>query len=48
VLGYTYERQLRTNAGVDTEVLDAGCRGLAGNFAFESGPMPARRPLPTP
>ncbi|BBZ49043.1 FAD-binding protein [Mycobacterium heidelbergense] len=37
VLGYTHERQLLTGAGVDTEVLDAGCCGLAGNFGFEKG-----------
>ncbi len=37
VLGYTHERRLLDDAGVDTEVLDAGCCGLAGNFGFEKG-----------
>ncbi len=37
VLGYTHERRLLTDAGVDTDVLDAGCCGLAGNFGFEKG-----------
>jgi Fe-S oxidoreductase len=37
VLGYTHERELLTGAGLDAEVLDAGCCGLAGNFGFEKG-----------
>ncbi|WP_418001105.1 FAD-binding and (Fe-S)-binding domain-containing protein [Mycobacterium haemophilum] len=37
VLGYTHERQLLSDAGVDAEILDAGCCGLAGNFGFEKG-----------
>ncbi|ORB73253.1 FAD-binding and (Fe-S)-binding domain-containing protein [Mycobacterium scrofulaceum] len=37
ILGYTHERQLLDRAGVDTDVLDAGCCGLAGNFGFEKG-----------
>jgi Fe-S oxidoreductase len=34
---YTHEQQLLTDAGVDAELLDAGCCGLAGNFGFERG-----------
>ncbi|OCB31515.1 dimethylmenaquinone methyltransferase [Mycobacterium malmoense] len=37
ILGYTHERQLLNRARVDTDVLDAGCCGLAGNFGFEKG-----------
>lgn len=37
VLGYSHERQLLADAGVETEMLDAGCCGLAGNFGFEKG-----------
>jgi Fe-S oxidoreductase len=34
---YSDERQLLADAGMDAEVLDAGCCGLAGNFGFERG-----------
>jgi FAD/FMN-containing dehydrogenase/Fe-S oxidoreductase len=34
---YSHERQLLADAGVDADVLDAGCCGLAGNFGFENG-----------
>jgi Fe-S oxidoreductase len=34
---YSHERQLLADAGVEAEVLDAGCCGLAGNFGFENG-----------
>jgi FAD/FMN-containing dehydrogenase/Fe-S oxidoreductase len=37
VLHYNDERRLLEDAGVDAEVLDAGCCGLAGNFGFEKG-----------
>ncbi|MGO4205132.1 (Fe-S)-binding protein [Rhodococcus sp. TAF43] len=37
VLGYTHDRDALVTAGVDVEVLDAGCCGLAGNFGFEAG-----------
>ena len=37
VLRYTDERDLLNDAGVATDILDAGCCGLAGNFGFESG-----------
>jgi len=37
ILGYTHERKLLADAGVDVEMLDAGCCGLAGNFGFEKG-----------
>ncbi|OBI25897.1 FAD-binding and (Fe-S)-binding domain-containing protein [Mycobacterium sp. E2238] len=37
VLGYTHERKLLGAAGVETDLLDAGCCGLAGNFGFEKG-----------
>ncbi|MFG2833326.1 FAD-binding oxidoreductase, partial [Streptomyces sp. NPDC048434] len=31
------DRELMRRAGLDAEVLDAGCCGLAGNFGFERG-----------
>jgi Fe-S oxidoreductase len=37
VLHYDQERQLLDDAGVNVDVLDAGCCGLAGNFGFERG-----------
>lgn len=37
VLGFDADRSLLREAGVDAEVLDAGCCGLAGNFGFERG-----------
>lgn len=37
ILGYTHERKLLADAGVHTDMLDAGCCGLAGNFGFEKG-----------
>lgn len=37
VLHYDEEKALLDDAGVDTEILDAGCCGLAGNFGFERG-----------
>jgi Fe-S oxidoreductase len=37
VLKYTHEQQLLEDAGLDADVLDAGCCGLAGNFGFEKG-----------
>ncbi|OBA76149.1 dimethylmenaquinone methyltransferase [Mycobacterium sp. 1554424.7] len=37
ILGYGKDRQVLADAGVDVEVLDAGCCGLAGNFGFEKG-----------
>jgi FAD/FMN-containing dehydrogenase/Fe-S oxidoreductase len=37
ILGYSHDRQLLVDAGIDPEVLDAGCCGLAGNFGFEKG-----------
>ncbi|KAF0969780.1 MULTISPECIES: FAD-binding and (Fe-S)-binding domain-containing protein [Gordonia] len=37
VLKYTADCAALETAGVDTEVLDAGCCGLAGNFGFEQG-----------
>lgn len=37
VLGVAEEHRALGRAGVDTEVLDAGCCGLAGNFGFERG-----------
>jgi Fe-S oxidoreductase len=35
VLHYTQERRLLEEVGLDVDVLDAGCCGLAGNFGFE-------------
>jgi Fe-S oxidoreductase len=37
VLHYTHEKELLDYTGVDTQVLDAGCCGLAGNFGFQRG-----------
>lgn len=37
ILGYDRDRELLAGAGLDIEVLDAGCCGLAGNFGFERG-----------
>lgn len=37
ILGYGDDRQLLVEAGVNVDVLDAGCCGLAGNFGFEKG-----------
>ncbi|RZQ64571.1 FAD-binding and (Fe-S)-binding domain-containing protein [Amycolatopsis suaedae] len=37
VLGWDADRRLLSQAGVDTERLDSGCCGLAGNFGFEKG-----------
>jgi len=37
VLHYTDEQEMLQRAGVDVDVLDAGCCGLAGNFGFEKG-----------
>jgi FAD/FMN-containing dehydrogenase/Fe-S oxidoreductase len=37
VLGTDADRSVAAAAGVDLEVLDAGCCGLAGNFGFEDG-----------
>ena len=35
--GYSHERRLLVDTGLDAEVLDSGCCGLAGNFGFENG-----------
>ncbi|MDQ0772791.1 FAD/FMN-containing dehydrogenase/NAD-dependent dihydropyrimidine dehydrogenase PreA subunit [Streptomyces aurantiacus] len=37
VMGFDADRKLLERAGVDADVLDAGCCGLAGNFGFEKG-----------
>jgi Fe-S oxidoreductase len=37
VLGADPDRELMRRAGIDADVLDAGCCGLAGNFGFEQG-----------
>lgn len=36
-VGYDAEREVAGRLGVDLEVLEAGCCGLAGNFGFEDG-----------
>ena len=36
-LGIDADRSVLRTAGVDAQVLDAGCCGLAGNFGFEAG-----------
>ncbi|WP_433756834.1 FAD-binding and (Fe-S)-binding domain-containing protein [Nocardia sp. CA-135398] len=37
ILQYEADQRLLTATGLDVEVLDAGCCGLAGNFGFERG-----------
>src|SRR5699024_4143667 len=37
VLGTDAERALLNRLGLDVEVLDAGCCGLAGSFGFKAG-----------
>jgi FAD/FMN-containing dehydrogenase/Fe-S oxidoreductase len=37
ILGFDADRELLRRCGVDLEVLDSGCCGLAGNFGFERG-----------
>ena len=37
IMGYDADQALLRAAGVDLDVLDAGCYGLAGNFGFEAG-----------
>ena len=37
VLGFDPDKELLKRCGVDVEVLDSGCCGLAGNFGFERG-----------
>ena len=37
IMGYDADQALLRAAGVDVDVLDSGCCGLAGNFGFEAG-----------
>lgn len=37
ILGYDHDKKLLIDGGLDVDVLDAGCCGLAGNFGFENG-----------
>jgi Fe-S oxidoreductase len=37
IMGYDDDAALLREAGVDLDVLDSGCCGLAGNFGFEAG-----------
>jgi FAD/FMN-containing dehydrogenase/Fe-S oxidoreductase len=37
IMGYDDDKALLAEAGLDVDVLDAGCCGLAGNFGFEAG-----------
>lgn len=37
VTKFDADRELMRRAGIDAQVLDAGCCGLAGNFGFERG-----------
>ncbi|MHA6804800.1 FAD-binding and (Fe-S)-binding domain-containing protein [Salinifilum ghardaiensis] len=37
VLGFRADEEVLSGAGVDADVLDSGCCGLAGNFGFERG-----------
>ncbi|WP_225726324.1 MULTISPECIES: FAD-binding and (Fe-S)-binding domain-containing protein [unclassified Nocardia] len=37
ILHHQHEQDLLSGIGVDVDVLDAGCCGLAGNFGFELG-----------
>ncbi len=36
-MGFDADRQILEAAGVQLDVLDSGCCGLAGNFGFERG-----------
>src|SRR5690606_30732139 len=36
-MGYATDREVLAALGVEAEVLDSGCCGLAGNFGFEKG-----------
>jgi Fe-S oxidoreductase len=36
-LGFDADREVLAALGVEAEVLDSGCCGLAGNFGFERG-----------
>jgi Fe-S oxidoreductase len=36
-MGWDADAELLRRAGIDTERLDSGCCGLAGNFGFEQG-----------
>jgi FAD/FMN-containing dehydrogenase/Fe-S oxidoreductase len=37
IMGYDADKKLLSDAGVQADVLDSGCCGLAGNFGFEQG-----------
>ena len=37
IMGYDDDQALLHDAGIDLDVLDSGCCGLAGNFGFEAG-----------
>jgi Fe-S oxidoreductase len=37
VMGYDVEKKLLDRMGVDVEMADAGCCGMAGSFGYESG-----------
>src|SRR5690625_6707129 len=37
VMGFDADLELMRRAGIDAEVPDSGCCGLAGNFGFEQG-----------
>lgn len=37
IMGFGTDERVLRRAGVDVEVLDVGCCGLAGNFGFEAG-----------
>jgi FAD/FMN-containing dehydrogenase/Fe-S oxidoreductase len=37
IMGYDADQAVLKEAGVDVDVLDSGCCGLAGNFGFEAG-----------
>jgi Fe-S oxidoreductase len=37
IMGYDADQAVLAAAGVDLDVLDSGCCGLAGNFGFEAG-----------
>jgi Fe-S oxidoreductase len=37
IVGFGKDAELLKACGVDVEVLDSGCCGLAGNFGFERG-----------
>jgi FAD/FMN-containing dehydrogenase/Fe-S oxidoreductase len=45
VLGWDAESAVLTDVGVDVEIMDSGCCGLAGNFGFQPGHLDVSRAI---